>query len=225
MFLYDDIFIVILSIIIFISYIFFYFLSNSIFYKFFSESTFLETVWSLLPTIILIVLVFPSMSLLYIVEDVKTPSYTFKVVAHQWYWTYVCPLFINLSYATGGTFFSGFEYDSLLEEGSLDSPRLLGCSSDLFVPVGATSRLLISSTDVIHSFSVPSIGLKVDAIPGRINQLFFNPGVVGIFFGQCSEICGSNHSFMPVSLKVCGLDDFDLVSKNFTLDLLGGAEF
>lgn len=103
---------------------------------------------------------------------------------------------------------------------SQDSPRLLGCSSDLFLPVNTTSRLLVTSTDVIHSFSSPAMGLKVDAIPGRINQLFVNPSMVGLFFGQCSEICGSNHSFMPISLKVCSLRDFDRITTGFTLELL-----
>lgn len=99
----------------------------------------------------------------------------------------------------------------------LEFPRLLGCSSDLVVPVNTTSRLLITSTDVIHSFALPSIGLKVDAIPGRINQLFVEPSLVGQFFGQCSEICGSNHSFMPISVKVCGLSDYDLFTEFNTL--------
>jgi cytochrome c oxidase subunit 2 len=96
----------------------------------------------------------------------------------------------------------------------------MGCSSDFFMPVNSTSRLLITSTDVIHSFALPSIGLKVDALPGRINQLFSNPSRVGRFFGQCSEICGSNHSFMPIRVKVCSLSDFDRVCKSYLLDNL-----
>lgn len=224
-FLYDHVLILMVSILIFISYIFYYLLVNPIFYKFFSENTFLESVWSVVPSIIIIFLVIPSIRLLYIVEDVKTPSYTFKVVGHQWYWTYVSPLFKNFSYSIGNDIFSGFEYDSFLDVESRDSPRLLGCSCDFFIPVHTTSRLLVSSTDVIHSFSIPSIRLKVDAIPGRINQLFVTPRVVGSFFGQCSEICGSNHSFMPISLKVCGLGDFDSISKSQVLELLGGGDF
>lgn len=110
----------------------------------------------------------------------------------------------------------------MLDRGALGSPRLLGCSSDFFIPVRTTSRLLISSTDVIHSFSMPAMGLKVDAVPGRINQLFVNPSIVGLFFGQCSEICGSNHSFMPISLKVCSLADFDSLTEEFSLELFQG---
>lgn len=100
-------------------------------------------------------------------------------------------------------------------------PRLLTCSSDFYLPVDTTSRLLITSTDVIHSFALPTLGLKVDALPGRINQLFTNPSRVGVFYGQCSEICGSNHSFMPIRIKVSSLFDYDLVSKSYLLDILG----
>lgn len=102
-------------------------------------------------------------------------------------------------------------------------PRLLSCSSDLFVPVNTSFRIMITSTDVIHSFALPALGLKVDAIPGRINQLFSNPIRLGQFFGQCSEICGSNHSFMPISLKVCEIVDFDRVRKSYFLEELEGS--
>lgn len=126
------------------------------------------------------------------------------------------PLYKNFSYSSQNFVTRYHEFDSMLDE----YPRLLGCSSDLFMPVNTTSRLLITSTDVIHSFSLPSLGLKVDALPGRINQLFSNPSRVGGFFGQCSEICGSNHTFMPIRVKICGLMDFDSVSKMYLLDSL-----
>jgi len=133
----------------------------------------------------------------------------------------VVPFFKNVSFFFNGLNFYSYEYDSLLERyDSLDLqfPRLLGCSSDLYIPVNTTSRLLITSTDVIHSFALPSLGLKVDALPGRINQLFSNPSRVGSFYGQCSEICGSNHSFMPIRVKVCRVFNFDNVSKFFILE-------
>lgn len=140
------------------------------------------------------------------------------------------PLFKNFSYSFQGVGCGTYEFDSILEEYSPDSdfPRLLGCSSDLFIPVNTTSRLLITSTDVIHAFALPSLGLKVDALPGRINQLFSNPSRVGSFFGQCSEICGSNHSFMPIRVKICSLRDFDRVGKTYLLDSVSdslGGEF
>ena len=128
------------------------------------------------------------------------------------------PLFKNFSYKVGGELYSGYEYDSIMEREGF--PRLLTCSRDLVVPVGVTSRLLVSSTDVIHAFAVPALGLKVDALPGRINQLFMNPSRLGLFFGQCSEICGSNHSFMPISLKVVPGGVYDSYRKILLLNLI-----
>jgi len=121
---------------------------------------------------------------------------------------------------------SFYEFDGILEPYSLEegAPRLLNCSSDLFIPVNTTSRFLITSTDVIHSFALPSLAIKVDAIPGRINQLFTNPSRVGSFYGQCSEICGANHSFMPISIKVCALEDYDKVTSSYLLNLLSEKE-
>nr|YP_010510808.1 cytochrome c oxidase subunit II [Chortoglyphus arcuatus]UBQ34120.1 cytochrome c oxidase subunit II [Chortoglyphus arcuatus] len=230
-FLHDHVMVIMFMVVILITYIMFYLLVNLKFYKFLSEGTLIETIWSMVPAFLLVILVFPSMSTLYIMEDYKFPSLTFKVVAHQWYWSYVVPLFKSLNFSLKGLGdFSFYEYDSMMEEFS-DSegfPRLLGCSSDFFMPVGVSSRLLITSTDVIHSFSLPSMSLKVDALPGRINQLFVNPSRVGLFFGQCSEICGSNHSFMPISVVVCSLSDFDSLGKSYLMDLmedsLGGVD-
>lgn len=215
-FLHDHVIIVMLMVIVFIFYLLCYLLFNKSFYKFFSEGTFIETIWSVVPAILLIILVLPSMQVLYIIEDIKTPSFTFKVIAHQWYWTYVTPLLNNLSYSLDNSFFRSFDYDSMID---LDSnfPRLLGCSSSLTVPLGFTSRFLVSSTDVIHSFSLPRLALKVDALPGRINQIFSLPIISGVFFGQCSEICGSNHSFMPIMLKIV---DYDTYSRYSTMSLL-----
>nr|YP_010354336.1 cytochrome c oxidase subunit II [Blomia tropicalis]UOG85304.1 cytochrome c oxidase subunit II [Blomia tropicalis] len=226
--LHDHIMTVMFSVIVLISYIMVYLLVSSKYYKNLSEGTFIETIWSMVPAFLLVVLVLPSMKVLYMMEDVKTPSFTFKVVAHQWYWSYVVPLLNNMSFFFSGQEVSGYEYDSMVETylDCPESPRLLGCSSDLLIPVGATSRLLITSTDVIHSFALPSLGLKVDALPGRINQLFSSPSRVGSYYGQCSEICGSSHSFMPISLKVCSLSDFDDLCKSYTMeameDCLGG---
>lgn len=218
--LHDHVITIMFRVIIMITYIIVYLLFDGKYYKFLSEGTFIETVWSMIPAFLLIILVLPSIKVLYIIEDVKSPVLSFKVVAHQWYWRYVVPFFKNFSYFFSGSLLSSYEFDSILDEFSLgcDFPRLLGCSSDFYLPEGTTSRLLVTSTDVIHSFALPSLGLKVDALPGRINQLFCNPCRVGIFFGQCSEICGSNHSFMPIRVKVCSLLDFDNVRKSYLLD-------
>jgi len=221
--LHDHVITIIFRVIVLISYIITYMLVNKNFYKFFSEGTFIETIWSIVPALLLVILVLPSIKVLYLMEDIKTPSVRFKVVGHQWYWSYVVPLFKNTS------FFTSFEgnishllFDSVIEgyETYSAHPRLLGASRDFFIPVNTTSRLLITSTDVIHSFSLPSVGLKVDALPGRINQLFSNPSRLGAYYGQCSEICGSNHSFIPISVVICGALDFEDARKTYLLDLL-----
>lgn len=221
--LHDHVITIMFSVIILISYIMFYMLINIGFYKHLSEGTFIETIWSIIPAFLLIILVLPSIKVLYMVEDVKSPLFTFKIVAHQWYWTYITPLYKNFIYSEVNVPHFSFEYDSMLDDSIEFSyfPRLIGCSSDFFLPVNITSRLLITSTDVIHSFALPSVGLKVDALPGRINQLFCNPSRVGLFYGQCSEICGSNHSFMPIRVKVCSLKDFDYLIGSVCLDSLG----
>lgn len=218
--LHNHVITIMFRVIIFISYVMIYLLFSTKYYKFLSEGTFIETIWSMIPAFLLIILVLPSMKVLYIMEDIKSPVLSFKIVAHQWYWSYVVPLYKNFSFYLNSTRFSSYEFDSIIEDGSEGVPRLLTCSSDFFLPVDTTSRLLITSTDVIHSFALPSLGLKVDALPGRINQLFTNPSRVGLFFGQCSEICGSNHSFMPISIKISSVSDYDAVSKSYLLDAL-----
>nr|QUE27109.1 cytochrome c oxidase subunit II [Scatoglyphus polytrematus] len=220
-FLHDYVMMIMFLVVVVISYILIYLLINVKFYKFFSEGTFIETVWSLIPALLLVILVFPSMKVLYMMEDSKSPVFTFKIIGHQWYWSYASPLYNNYSYLVNGSLVSVIEKDSFFDLDSVSSfPRLLGATADFFVPVNCVSRLLVSSTDVIHSFALPSLGLKVDAVPGRVNQLFMSPSRLGLFFGQCSEICGSNHSFMPISMKVCNLDDFDKMSKLGLLDLM-----
>jgi len=217
--LHDYVMVIILRVIVLITYIVIYLLFGFYYYKFLSEGTFIETIWSLVPAFLLILLLLPSIKVLYIVEDTKFPIFSFKIVAHQWYWTYIVPLFKNFSYIINSHENSFYEFDSLIES-VFNTPRLLRSSSDLFLPLFVSSRLLISSTDVIHSFSLPSLGLKVDALPGRINQLFCSPLLLGSFFGQCSEICGSNHSFMPIRVKVCNLKEFDELRKFYFFDLV-----
>lgn len=215
--LHDHVMTIMLRVIILIIYIIFYILVNFKFYKFLSEGTLIETVWSLVPAFLLVILVFPSIKVLYMVEDIKTPSFSFKVVAHQWYWTYVSPFLVN--HKINSILFDSLTHDSVILRG-ISSPRVLRRSSAVSIPVNSVSRFLITSTDVIHSFAVPSLGLKVDALPGRINQLFSNPSRVGVYVGQCSEICGSNHSFMPIKIFVVGVEDFEyLLYSNLKISL------
>jgi len=153
-----------------------------------------ELVWTLTPAVILIFIVVPSLQILYLLDDPFLPNIRIKIIGHQWYWSYEYSDFKEL------------EYDSYILNDSLF--RLLEVDNSLVFPLKTKIRLIIRSTDVIHSWTVPTLGLKVDAVPGRLNQLLRNVSRCGLFFGQCSEICGANHSFMPIKLEVVPISFF-----------------
>lgn len=218
--LHDHIMVIIVLVIVLVSYILMLLMFSSFFYKYISEGTFIETIWSIIPAFLLIVLVVPSIKVLYLMEDVKIPSLSFKVIGHQWYWSYSSQMDNELlSWISNENehklFFRDFMPDWSYEEydASFDTrfnvPRLLSCNIELVLPISTSCRLLVRSRDVIHAFSVPSLGLKIDAVPGRVNQIFVNPFRQGIYFGQCSEICGSYHSFMPISVEVFRIDEYN----------------
>lgn len=160
--------------------------------RFFLENQGLETVWTVVPAVILVFIAFPSLQLLYLIDEIKDPCLTVKVVGHQWYWRYEYTDYCSL------------EFDSYMVP-SVDlvsgSPRLLEVDNRMVVPVQNSVRVLVSSSDVLHSWAVPSLGVKMDAVPGRLNQITFLSPRSGIFYGQCSEICGANHSFMPIVIE------------------------
>lgn len=156
-------------------------------WRFFSDSQPLEFTWTFLPFVLLFILVFPSLSLLYLLDEVGLPSSTTQAIGHQWYWSYEQH---DLSKFSSSCYLSPSEL------------RLLGTDASLFVPSSLVLRFLVSSSDVLHSWTIPSWGLKADAVPGRLNQLSAFLERPGVFFGQCSEICGSNHSFMPIKVEV-----------------------
>nr|QZZ81971.1 cytochrome c oxidase subunit 2 [Polyplax reclinata] len=159
----------------------------------FISSEMMEIMWISIPSLVLIALAFPSLHCLYLMEEVVFPEISSKVVGHQWYWSYE-----KYSEIDGESNFDSYMKSSLFSS----DPRLLACDSSMKTYCGAETRLLVTSADVIHSWAVPSFGVKVDAVPGRINQLGFIPKQVGEYFGQCSEVCGAMHSFMPISVKV-----------------------
>nr|YP_009307971.1 cytochrome c oxidase subunit II [Typosyllis antoni]AOR87156.1 cytochrome c oxidase subunit II [Typosyllis antoni] len=153
----------------------------------------LEAIWTLSPALILMTLALPSLRLLYLLDEVATPSITIKTTGHQWYWSY--------DYAD----FNTLVFDSYMtptEELSMGEFRLLEVDNRLVLPWGVESRILITAADVLHSWTIPSMGVKADAVPGRLNQVTLFPMRPGVFYGQCSEICGANHSFMPISLEI-----------------------
>jgi len=168
------------------------------------HGTVLEIVWTIIPSLILFIVAIPSFALLYSMEEILAPQLTVKLIAHQWY----------RSYEYGNI---GVEYDSYLvneRDLSKSEPRLLTVDHPLYLPVETNIRLIITSTDVIHSFAVPSLGLKVDAVPGRLNQLNVYINRTGLFYGQCSESRGVNHGYMPIQVVAMDLEGFSPSSKN-----------
>lgn len=165
-----------------------------------THNTMLEVVWSVVPIFILMVIGVYSLPLLFASADTVDADMTVKVIGRQWYWSY--------EYPDHGDFtFDAFRVeDDQLEEGQV---RLLSTDENLVVPVGKKIRVLVTSSDVLHSFAVPSLGTKVDAVPGRTNEVWINIDKPGMYYGQCSELCGSGHAFMPVAVKAVTQADFD----------------
>ena len=155
-----------------------------------------ETIWTILPAIILILIALPSLRILYIIDEINNPSLTVKTIGHQWYWSYEYTDYEDLS------FDSYIIPTSELKPGEL---RLLEVDNRVVLPI----EMLVSSEDVLHSWAVPSLGLKTDAIPGRLNQTTLISSRPGLYYGQCSEICGSNHSFIPIVLELVPLKYFE----------------
>ena len=161
----------------------------------------LEFAWTVAPALVLVVIAVPSFRLLANQLIIPTPDLTVKVTASQWHWNYGYPK------SEGG-----FSFDSLyVEEKDLKpgQPSIITADHDMVVPVGKVIEVDVTSQDVIHSFSVPSFGIKIDAIPGRLNKTWFKAEQVGLFYGQCSNICGIDHAFMPINVRVVSQSDYD----------------
>nr|QVT15710.1 cytochrome c oxidase subunit II [Chodsigoa hoffmanni] len=164
-----------------------------------------ETIWTILPAIILILIALPSLRILYMMDEINNPTLTVKTVGHQWYWSYEYTDYDELN------FDSYMIPTTDLKPGDL---RLLEVDNRAVLPMEMTVRVLITSEDVLHSWAVPSLGLKTDAIPGRLNQTTLLATRPGLYYGQCSEICGSNHSFMPIVLELVPLKTFEKWSSS-----------
>jgi cytochrome c oxidase subunit 2 len=157
-----------------------------------THNTLIEIAWTLIPIVILMVIAVPSFKLLFLQLNVPPADLTVKATGKQWYWSY--------SYPDNGQ----FEFDSLmLKEGERKEgqPRLLAVDNEMVVPVNKTVRVITTGSDVIHSFAVPSFGIKIDAVPGRINETWFTATREGVYYGQCSELCGKDHAFMPIAVR------------------------
>jgi cytochrome c oxidase subunit II len=159
-----------------------------------THNTLIEVAWTLIPVVILVIIAVPSFRLLFLQLDVPKADLTIKATGKQWYWSY--------AYPDNGK----FEFDSLLVQDK--KPRLLGVDNEMVVPVNKIVRIQTTGADVIHSFAVPAFGIKIDAIPGRLNETWFKATKLGMFYGQCSELCGKDHAFMPIAVRVVNDQEF-----------------
>jgi cytochrome c oxidase subunit 2 len=182
------------------------FQTNSSISSKFSHSSILEIVWTIIPAVILVLIAIPSFTLLYSLDELSDPLVTIKIVGHQWYWSYEFS-----DYVTKLNESSSLNFDSYMvgtDDLSFGSFRLLEVDNRLILPINTHIRLLITSSDVIHCWVIPSFGLKVDATPGRLSQASLYIKREGVFYGQCSEICGVNHGFMPIVVKAVAPSNF-----------------
>lgn len=173
-------------------------------HKYLIHGTTLEIIWTITPAIILIFIAYPSFKLIYLIDEVIDAAITIKVVAHQWYWSYEYSDYADQDGTT-------LEFDSyMIPESDLETGdlRLLEVDNKLVVPTNTHVRCILTSADVLHCWAVPSLGVKLDCVPGRLNQTSFLAYREGVFYGQCSEICGANHAFMPIAVKAVSLDEY-----------------
>src|SRR5215831_15045456 len=165
-----------------------------------THRTSLEVAWTVIPITILVIIALPSFRLLFLEQNIPPADVTVKATGKQWYWTY--------GYPDQGK----FEFDSLMVQDKdlkQDQPRLLSVDNDMVVPVDKVVRVQVTGSDVIHSFAVPSFGIKIDAVPGRLNETWFKATKEGVYYGQCSELCGKNHAYMPIAVRVVSDSEFN----------------
>ncbi len=169
-----------------------------------THNTLLEVLWTVLPVLILAAIAIPSFRILYHQETIPPADLTIKAIGKQWYWTYEYPDQGNL------TFDANMTVDRLSAPNTPGGPpRLMGTNNHVVVPVNKTVRLITTGADVIHAWTIPNFGVKIDAVPGRLNQAWFRPNREGTFYGQCSELCGARHAFMPIVVDVVSQERFD----------------
>nr|WOR81111.1 cytochrome c oxidase subunit II [Anaspides driesseni] len=199
MFFHDHTMVILILITSMVGYMMTSLFFNKLINRFLLEGQTIEIIWTVLPAIILICIALPSLRLLYLLDEVNSPSVTLKTIGHQWYWSYEYSDFLD------------FEFDSYMipsNELNFSNFRLLDVDNRTILPINTQIRVLISAADVIHSWTIPALGVKADAIPGRLNQVSFLISRPGLFFGQCSEICGANHSFMPIVIEAIPANNF-----------------
>nr|ARI43501.1 cytochrome c oxidase subunit II [Euplatypus parallelus] len=197
-FFHDHTMIILTLIVILVSLIMIKMVLNKFSHRYLLEGQTIEIIWTSLPALTLILIAFPSLQVLYLMED-NNASLTIKTMGHQWYWSYEYSDYKNI------------EFDSYMIPSDSLKPfnfRLLDVDNRLVIPYQLQIRMIISSTDVIHSWTIPSLGVKMDGTPGRLNQSSFFINQSSLLYGQCSEICGTNHSFMPIVIESISTKNF-----------------
>nr|YP_010610506.1 cytochrome c oxidase subunit II [Anabropsis maguanensis]WAP91021.1 cytochrome c oxidase subunit II [Anabropsis maguanensis] len=192
-FFHDHTLLILTMITVLVAYIMTSLFFNKYTHRYLLEGQTIEVIWTILPAVTLIFIALPSLRLLYLLDETLEPLVTVKTVGHQWYWSYEYMDFINSR-----------EFDSYMipyNEMSENGFRLLDVDNRTTLPMHTQIRMLVTAADVLHSWTVPALGVKVDATPGRLNQTSFFMNRPGLFYGQCSEICGANHSFMPIVIE------------------------
>nr|AEP27670.1 cytochrome c oxidase subunit II [Doydirhynchus austriacus] len=191
-FFHDHTLMILIIITILVSQMLISMMFNKFSHRYLLEGQLIEIIWTIMPAVTLIFIALPSLRLIYILDEVNNPMISIKSIGHQWYWSYEYSDFKNI------------EFDSYMipsNEQQNFNFRLLDVDNRIVIPFKTQIRMLVTSADVIHSWTIPSLGVKIDATPGRLNQISFSSNRSGLFFGQCSEICGANHSFMPIVIE------------------------
>nr|YP_010954669.1 cytochrome c oxidase subunit II [Dorcus curvidens]WMW30054.1 cytochrome c oxidase subunit II [Dorcus curvidens] len=191
-FFHDHTLMILLMITVLVGYLMSSLFFNKYNYRYLLEGQTIEVIWTILPAVTLIFIALPSLRLLYLLDEINNPSVSMKSIGHQWYWSYEYTDFKNI------------EFDSYMipsSELKKSGFRLLDVDNRAVLPYNSQIRLMVTAADVLHSWTIPALSVKIDATPGRLNQVSFLLNRTGLFFGQCSEICGANHSFMPIVIE------------------------
>nr|YP_009349924.1 cytochrome c oxidase subunit II [Phryganogryllacris xiai]AQM40098.1 cytochrome c oxidase subunit 2 [Phryganogryllacris xiai] len=200
LFFHDHTLLILLMITMLVTYLMINLFFNPLIHRYLLEGQTIEIIWTILPAFTLIFIALPSLRLLYLLDESLDPFITIKSIGHQWYWSYEYSDLKN-----------PLEFDSYMipsNEMDTNNFRLLDVDNRTTLPFNTQIRMLITANDVIHSWTIPALGVKVDATPGRLNQLNFFMNRPGLFYGQCSEICGANHSFMPIVIESINMKTF-----------------
>nr|YP_010985627.1 cytochrome c oxidase subunit II [Argyresthia conjugella]WOK81899.1 cytochrome c oxidase subunit 2 [Argyresthia conjugella] len=206
-FFHDHTLIILMMITILVGYLMFTLMLNKYINRFLLEGQMIELIWTILPAVTLIFIALPSLRLLYLLDELNNPLITLKCIGHQWYWSYEYSDFNNI------------QFDSYMipsNEMSINNFRLLDVDNRIVLPMNNQIRIMVTASDVIHSWTIPSLGVKIDANPGRLNQTNFIMNRPGTYFGQCSEICGANHSFMPIVIESISIKNFIKWINNYS---------